>query len=157
MHGATKKTFLDICGIESLGSFLNRHVGQLIVCIMQHLHYIKGRKHGWRLANSFNKLPDLWQPSGWGHFLKSWRNSPSQPRPSHCRGFAITLRHITLFRTPLDEWSVRRRDLYLIINNTQNRQTSMPPAGFEPAFPASEWLQTRALYCVATGIGVSSH
>jgi len=28
-------------------------------------------------------------------------------------GFAITLRHTTVGRTPLDEWSGRRRDLYL--------------------------------------------
>ena len=29
----------------------------------------------------------------------------------------------------------------------------MPPAGFEPAFPASDRAQTHALDCVATGIG----
>jgi hypothetical protein len=39
-------------------------------------------------------------------------------------------RHITLGRTPLDEWSARRRDLYLTTHNTHNRQTSMPPVGF---------------------------
>jgi hypothetical protein len=33
--------------------------------------------------------------------------------PSSCRGFTITLRHTTLGRTPLDEWSARCRDLYL--------------------------------------------
>jgi len=32
-------------------------------------------------------------------------------------------------RTPLDEWSARRRDLYLTTRNTHNRQTSMPPTG----------------------------
>jgi hypothetical protein len=42
------------------------------------------------------------------------------------RGFTITLRHTTLGRTPLDEWSARRRDLYLTTHNTHNRQTSMP-------------------------------
>ena len=50
--------------------------------------------------------------------------------------------------TPLNEWSFRRRDLYLTTHNNHNRQTSMPPtcwgflftlknptasAGFEPA------------------------
>jgi hypothetical protein len=39
------------------------------------------------------------------------------------RRFTITLRHTTLGRTPLDEWSARPRDLYL---TTHNRQTSMP-------------------------------
>jgi len=30
-------------------------------------------------------------------------------------------------RTPLDEWSARRRDLYLTTHNTHNRKTTMPP------------------------------
>jgi len=42
-----------------------------------------------------------------------------------------TQRHITIGRTPLDEWSIRRRDLYLTTHYTHNRQTSMPPVGFE--------------------------
>ena len=33
---------------------------------------------------------------------------------------------------PLYEWSARRRNHYLTTHNTHNRQTSMPPAGFEP-------------------------
>jgi len=36
-------------------------------------------------------------------------------------------RRTTVGRTPLDEWSARRRDLYLTTHNTHNRQTSMPP------------------------------
>jgi hypothetical protein len=60
------------------------------------------------------------------------------PGPPNCRGITITLRHATVWRTPLDEWSDRRRDLYLITYNTHKRQSSMPPAGFEPAIPASE-------------------
>jgi hypothetical protein len=50
----------------------------------------------------------------------------------------ITLRHTTLGRTPLDEWSARRSDLYLTTYNTHNRQTSMPPTGFVPTTPACE-------------------
>jgi len=38
----------------------------------------------------------------------------------------------TVGRTPLDEWSAWRRDLYLTTHDTHNRQTSMPPVGFEP-------------------------
>jgi len=56
------------------------------------------------------------------------RDSPSGPRLPH-RGFVITLRHTTLGRTPLDEWSTRRRVLYQTSHNTHNRQTSMAPAG----------------------------
>jgi hypothetical protein len=55
------------------------------------------------------------------------------------RGFTIThFRHTTLGRTPLDERSARRRDLYITTHNTHKRQTSMPPVGFKPAIPASE-------------------
>jgi hypothetical protein len=50
----------------------------------------------------------------------------SGPGPPQYRGFTITLRHTTLGRTPLNELSVRRRDLYLTTHNTHNRQTSMP-------------------------------
>ena len=62
-----------------------------------------------------------------------------------------TQRRTTVGRTTLDEWSARRRDLYLTTHNTHNRQTSMPPVGFEPAIPASEWPQTYALDRAATG------
>jgi len=40
-----------------------------------------------------------------------------------------SLRHTTRGRTSLDEWSVRRRDLYLTTLCTHNRQTSMPTGG----------------------------
>jgi len=39
--------------------------------------------------------------------------------------------------TLLDEISARRRDLYLYNTNIHNRQISMLPKGFEPAFPTS--------------------
>ena len=56
-------------------------------------------------------------------------------------------------RTPLDEWSARRRDLYLTTHNTHNRQTSMPPVGFESTISAGEWPQTYPLDRAATGTG----
>jgi hypothetical protein len=37
------------------------------------------------------------------------------------------LGHNTLGGTPLDEWSARRRDLYVTTHNTHKRQTSMTP------------------------------
>ena len=64
-----------------------------------------------------------------------------------------TQRHITVGRIPLDKWSARRRDLYLKTHNTHNRQTSMPPVGFEPTISASERPQTYALDRAATGTG----
>jgi len=66
-----------------------------------------------------------------------------------------TQRRITVGWTPLDEWSARRRDLYLTTHNTHNRQTSMPPhpAGFEHTISASERPQTFVLDRAATGAG----
>ena len=55
---------------------------------------------------------------------------------SHTRLLDHTQRRATVGRTPLDECSVRRRDLYLTTHNTHKRQTSMPPVGFEPTIAA---------------------
>jgi hypothetical protein len=68
--------------------------------------------------------------------------------------FLDRTRHTTLDRTPLDEWSARLRDLYLTTHNNQKRQTSMPPAGFEPQIPTRKRPLTHALDCAATGIGI---
>jgi len=38
------------------------------------------------------------------------------------RGFTIILRYTTLGTIPVDEWSARRRDLYLTTHTTHNRQ-----------------------------------
>jgi hypothetical protein len=43
-----------------------------------------------------------------------------------------TQRRSTVGRTPLDERTARRRDLYLTTHDTHNRQISMPLVGFEP-------------------------
>jgi len=48
---------------------------------------------------------------------------------SFTRFLDYTHRRTTVGRTPLDEWSARRRDLYLTTHNTHNRQTSMPLGG----------------------------
>ena len=49
-----------------------------------------------------------------------------------------TQRRTTVGRTPLDDWSARRRDLYLTTHDTHNKQISMPPVGFEPTISAGE-------------------
>jgi hypothetical protein len=76
-----------------------------------------------------------------------------------CRPVAVVtyLANTTVGRTPLDEWSVRRRDLYLTTHNTHNRQTSMPSVGFEPTISAGERPQTYALDRAATGTGKLSY
>ena len=45
-------------------------------------------------------------------------------------------------KTPLDALSASHKYLYLTTHKTHKRETSMPPAEFEPATPASEWTQT---------------
>jgi hypothetical protein len=57
--------------------------------------------------------------------------------------------HSTLDRTPLNEWSARRRDLYLTTHNTHDSH-QRPPVGFEPAIPAGEQPQNHALDRAAT-------
>jgi hypothetical protein len=86
-------------------------------------------------------------------FVFQGATAPSGPGPPHYQGFTVRLRHTTVGRTPLDEWSARRRDLYLTTQNIHKRQTSMLPAGFESATPASEQPYTHALDRVTTGIG----
>jgi len=87
------------------------------------------------------------------HLPMAQQWASSGPGPPHCRGFTIVLKHTTVGRTPLGEWSDRRRDLYLTTHNTYKRQTTMPPAGFEPAILASEPLQTHTLDRKANEIG----
>ena len=64
-----------------------------------------------------------------------------------------TQRRTTVGGTPLDEWSARRRDLYLATHDSHNRQTSMPLVGFEPTISAGERPQTYALDRAATWTG----
>jgi hypothetical protein len=54
--------------------------------------------------------------------------------------------HTTVGRTPLDEESVSRRDLYLTTHNTHNKHVQ-----FGPEIPASDRLQTFAVDRSATG------
>ena len=74
-----------------------------------------------------------------------WRNSPHWARASSFTRFLDhTQRRTTVGRTPLDECSARRIYFYMTTHNTHNRQTSMPPVGFEPTISAGERPQTYA-------------
>jgi len=52
----------------------------------------------------------------------------------------------------MDERSAQHKDRYLPIDNTHNRQTSMPPGGFETTVSTSKRPQTHAADRAATGI-----
>ena len=88
-------------------------------------------------------------------FFFLWRCGPTRAMASSFLRFLDhTQRHTTVGGTPLDEWSARRRDLYLTTHNNHNRQTFMPSVGFEPTIPVLERPQTYALHRAATGTGV---
>jgi hypothetical protein len=59
---------------------------------------------------------------------------------SRCRGCLFSLdhtpTHTTVGRTPLDEGSACRRDLYLTTQTLYKRQTSMPPGGIRTHDPS---------------------
>ena len=77
------------------------------------------------------------------------RNSPQWARVFSFTRFLDHTQCTTVSRTPLDEWSVRHRDLYLA---THNRHPSMPPVGFEPTISVGE-RQTYVLDRTANGTG----
>ena len=85
-------------------------------------------------------------------------DSPQRARASSFTRFLDhTQRRTTVGRTPLDEWSARHRDLYFTTDNTHNRQTAMPPVGFEPTNLAGERPQTYALDLAANVTGINIH
>ena len=84
-------------------------------------------------------------------FVCFWRNSPQWAKASWFTRFLDhTQRRLAFGRTPLDEWSARRRDLYLTTHNTHNRQTPVPPVGFGCTISVG---QTYALDRAAAGTG----
>jgi hypothetical protein len=85
-----------------------------------------------------------------------WRCDPTRlMASSFLRFLNHTQRRVIVGRTSLDEWSARRRDLYLTSHSTHNRQISIPPVGFEPTISAGERPQTYALDRAATETGNS--
>jgi hypothetical protein len=90
------------------------------------------------------------------YFFVQWRNSPSWARFSTLSRLHDHTKYTALGTTPLDEWSARRRDLYLTTHNIQETE-SHTPTGFEPTILASERLQTDSLEGAAIGIGLFSY
>jgi hypothetical protein len=90
-------------------------------------------------------------------FFFLWLDSPSGSRPPDCRDFETTLRHTKLGRTPMDEWSARRGDLYLTAHSKHNRfpcsrlgTSGCRPKSFTPRCPRDRhtvyvpWFKTSA-------------
>jgi hypothetical protein len=85
-------------------------------------------------------------------FFFVWRCGPTRDTASSLLRFLDHTRRYTFGRTPLDEWSARRRNLYPTTHKTHNRQTSMPSAGIETTISAGERPQTHALDRASPGI-----
>jgi hypothetical protein len=133
---------------------------------------IKNLKHRWRycivvagvygmrnVIVSFGLLSYvLWNVySNWIFYFLLWRYDPTRVMTSSfLRFLGYTQKRTTVGRTPLDEWSARRRELYLSTHNNHNRQISMPPVGFEPRISAGKRQQTYALDRAATGTGIQT-
>ena len=64
--------------------------------------------------------------------------------------------HTTVGRTPVDEWSARRRDLYLTTQQPQETDIHSP-GGIRTRNASKRGLQAHALDRAATGIGKEIH
>ena len=65
-----------------------------------------------------------------------------------------TQRHSAVGRTPLDEWSARRRDLYLKTHNTHNRRDIHASCGIRTRNLSRDRTQTYAFERAGTGTGL---
>ena len=84
-------------------------------------------------------------------FVCFWRDSHQLAMASSFSRFLDhTQRRTTVGRTPLDEWSARRKDLYLTTHNTLKRRMSVPPVGFETTISADERPQTYVVGLIHT-------
>ena len=89
----------------------------------------------WWCAHGCSKHVQNWNKL----FFLLWHCDPTWVMASSFFRFLDhTQRRTTVGRTPLDEWSARRRDLYLTTHDIHNRQISMPPVGFESKISAGE-------------------
>jgi len=78
----------------------------------------------------------LWKPKH-REFFFIWQDSPQWSKASSFTRFLDhTQGRTTVRRTPLDEWSACRRDLYLTTHDNHNRQTSVPPGGIRNHNPS---------------------
>ena len=116
-----------------------------------------------RISDELRDLRDIW--SQWNisrfrtfhielvHLL--WRNGPTRAMASSFMKLLGHAQRRTPFgRTALDKWSACRRQLYLI---TYKKQTSMPPAGFDPTISACERPHTYTLDRAAIGTSELVH
>jgi hypothetical protein len=109
-----------------------RRTVKLSVCINKHIFRLSPHN------NFFDKKNFSSRP-----FFMIVRDSPQGARASSFTRFLDhTQRRSRSGRTPLDELSARRRNLYLTTHNNHNRQESIHPVRFETTISACERPQT---------------
>ena len=116
---------------------------ELFTITNQNIRIFAGHRSG--VTQASNSTPFLFAE----FFLVRWPLKWAMAS-SFTRFLNHTQRRTTFGRTPLEEWSARRRDLYLTTHNTHKRHPSMPPAGFEPTLSAGVRPQNYALDRAAT-------
>jgi len=130
------------------------HSGVFNKSIYVILYFISGSTHIFIILRVIYYNNDITDALYWLCLFVFWHNSLQWAMVSSFTRFLDhTQWRTTAGRTPPDEWSARRRDLYLITHMTHNRQTSMPPVGFKPTISAGKWPQTYALDRAAVGTG----
>jgi len=107
----TAHTLQNVCVVLYIVCFVSFSVLFVCKCVLYYCH---------RVATQLQLT----------NFLLLWRCDPTRVMASSFLRFLDhTQLRTTVGRIPLDEWSARRRDLYLTTHNTHNRQTSLPPGG----------------------------
>ena len=102
------------------------------------------------------------EPCAWENRSRTFYLKVQQPQVD--QGFTITLRHSTLGRTPLNEWSSRSRELYLTTHNAHNRHTYIKaPGEIRTRNPCNKPPQSHAIErattemrCTVTDTSISS-
>jgi len=95
-------------------SFASIGHADIMWCTVYYYYYLPLQPPQWAMASSFTRFLDH------------------------------TQRRTTVRRTPMDEWSARRTDLYLTTHNTHNRQTSIGLlwTSDQPVAQTSTWQHT---------------
>ena len=94
-------------------------------------HSHSNNEHWRSLPSALLKVKLLMKSNPYFHCARA----PRWSGPPHYRGFTITFGHITLCSTLLNEWTARRRDLYVTTLNSHKRQDIHAPGGIRTCSP----------------------
>ena len=109
------------------------------VSSMKHAYWINVKMESSSYPNTsaaqYNSIRDSTSESFKLVYFFFYDSKPRLGQSLHVMEASRSHSDTTTSRTPLDESSARRRDPYMTTQNTVKKQTSMPPAGFEPTIP----------------------